>query len=169
MSNRVVMQHALNSLSKRVGLDSLELNDKDECYLVFDDKYHVRCSYIEKADECILYSIVGRVSKYHLNAYTKILADNFFWVGTAGSTLALEELDDEDDELVLKEHIPMPVLDDQILYERVEDFVNAVEYWTTEYPKLETEEEVETVKSSKKEEEINNMDPKVKVKECNIM
>lgn len=63
----------------------------------------------------------------------------------------------------------MSILDDQILYEKFEDFVNAVEYWTTEYPKLETEEEVKTVKSSKKEEEINNMDPKVKVKECNIM
>lgn len=78
MSNRVVMQHALDSLSKRIGLDSLKLNDKDECYLKFDGKYHVKCSFIEKADECILYSIVGRVSKYHLNAYTKILADNFF-------------------------------------------------------------------------------------------
>lgn len=136
MSSRSKMELALDNLASRLQLDSLPLNDRDECYLMFDQQFHVRCSFIDDKDECVLYSIVGRVQKGAVEAYTKILSDNFFWVGTAGSKLLLEPLDEEDDELVLCEHIPMSMFDEERLYERMEDFVNAVEYWTSEYPKL---------------------------------
>lgn len=164
MSSRSVMQHSLDYLSKKLHLASLPLNERDECYLKFDDEFHVKCSFNEKKDECVLYSIIGRVPKYSLNAYTEILAQNFFWIGTAGSTLCLEPIDDEfDDDLILCQHIPMSIIDDQHLYNCVEDFVNAVEYWTSEYLKLNFEQQ------NVQHGNISNMESKVGNKECNIM
>lgn len=136
MSNRSKMELALDNLASRLSLDSLPLNEKDECYLLFDQEFHVRCAFLEDKDECVLYSSVGRVKRGALEAYTRLLADNFFWVGTAGAKLLFEPLEDGDDHLALCEHIPMAMFDEERLYERMEDFVNAVEYWTTEYPKL---------------------------------
>ncbi|MDE6431916.1 MAG: type III secretion system chaperone [Opitutales bacterium] len=135
-SSRLKMEAALNNLASRLHLDSLTLNDRNECYLMFDQQFHVRCSFKEDTDECVLYSSVGRVRKGSVDAYTKILSDNFFWVGTAGSKLLLEPLEGDEDNLALCEHVPMSMFDEERLYERMEDFVNAVEYWTTEYPKL---------------------------------
>jgi hypothetical protein len=130
------MENALDSLASRLHLDSLSLNDRNECYLMFDQKFHVRCAFLESSDECLLYSSVGKLEKNSLDAYTKILSDNFFWVGTAGAKLVLEPGAGKDDGLALIERVPLSMFDEERLYERMEDFVNAVEYWTSEYPKL---------------------------------
>jgi hypothetical protein len=103
---------------------------------MFDQKFHVRCAFLESEDECLLYSSVGKLEKNSVDAYTKILGDNFFWVGTAGAKLILEPGAGKEDNLVLAEYVPMSMFDEERLYERMEDFVNAVEYWSTEYPKL---------------------------------
>ncbi len=136
MSNKSKMELALSNLASRLHLDSLVLNDRNECYLMFDQQFHVRCAFLEDKDECLLYSSIGRVKKNSLDAYTKILSDNFFWVGTAGAKLFLEPLEGDEDNLAICEHVPMSMFDEERLYERMEDFVNAIEYWTTEYPKL---------------------------------
>ncbi len=136
MSSRAKMERAIDNLASRLHLDSLVLNDRDECYLMFDQQFHVRCAFLEDKDECLLYSSIGKLAKNSPDAYTKILSDNFFWVGTAGSKLFLEPGAGDDDNLAICEHIPMSMFDEERLYERMEDFVNAIEYWTTEYPKL---------------------------------
>ncbi|MDR0715697.1 MAG: type III secretion system chaperone [Puniceicoccales bacterium] len=136
MASKNKMKDALASLASRLRLDSLTLNDRNECYLMFDQKFHVRCAFLESEDECLLYSSVGKVEKKSTNAYEKILGDNFFWVGTAGAKLILEPGSGKEDNLVLIERVPMSMFDEERLYERMEDFVNAIEYWSTEYPKL---------------------------------
>lgn len=136
MSSRSKMELALDNLASRLHLDSLALNDRNECYLMFDRQFHVRCSFVEDKDECLLYSSIGKLAKNSVDAYTKVLSDNFFWVGTAGAKLFLEPGSGDEDNLAICEHVPMSMFDEERLYERMEDFVNAVEYWTTEYPKL---------------------------------
>jgi hypothetical protein len=136
MASRNKIESALSNLASRLRLDSLSLNDRNECYLMFDQKFHVRCAFLESEDECLLYSSVGKLEKNSPDAYAKILGDNFFWVGTAGAKLLLEPGTGDEDTLVLAEHVPMSMFDEERLYERMEDFVNAVEYWSTEYPKL---------------------------------
>jgi hypothetical protein len=136
MASRNKIESARSNLASRLRLDSLSLNDRNECYLMFDQKFHVRCVFLENEDECLLYSAVGKLEKNSVDAYTKILGDNFFWVGTAGAKLLLEPSTEKEDTLVLAEHVPMSMFDEERLYERMEDFVNAVEYWSMEYPKL---------------------------------
>ncbi|MDR3274078.1 MAG: type III secretion system chaperone [Puniceicoccales bacterium] len=136
MASKNKMESALDSLASRLRLDSLTLNDRNECYLMFDQKFHVRCKFMENEDECLLYSSVGKLEKNSTSAYEKILGDNFFWVGTAGAKLLLEPGPGKEDVLILAERVPMSMFDEERLYERMEDFVNAVEYWSTEYPKL---------------------------------
>jgi hypothetical protein len=105
--------------------------------LLFDQKFHVTCIFDESKDEFILTSIVGELAKNSVDAYKKLLSDNFFWAGTAGSRLYLEAGSGQDPDLiVIREIVPIAMFDEERLYERMEDFVNAVEYWTTEYPKL---------------------------------
>jgi hypothetical protein len=136
MASRNKMDGALDNLASRLRLGSLSLNDRDECYLMFDQKFHVRCAFLENEDECLLYSSIGKLERNSTDAYSKILGDNFFWVGTAGARLFLEPVSDNEDNLAIAEHVPMSMFDEERLYERIEDFVNAVEYWSTEYPKL---------------------------------
>ncbi|MDR2738121.1 MAG: type III secretion system chaperone [Puniceicoccales bacterium] len=135
--SRTRVGDALSNLASRLKLESLGLNEKDETYLLFDQKFHVTCIFDEGKDEFILSSMIGELEKKSNDAYKKLLGDNFFWAGTAGSRLLLEpSAESEPDIIVLKEIVPMAMFDEERLYERMEDFVNAVEYWTTEYPKL---------------------------------
>jgi hypothetical protein len=135
--SRTKVDDALSNLASRLKLESLKLNEKNETYLLFDQKFHVTCTFDEVKDEFILTSIVGDLAKNSVDAYKKILEDNFFWAGTAGSRLFLQPADDSDpDTIVIKEIVPIAMFDEERLYERMEDFVNAVEYWTSEYPKL---------------------------------
>lgn len=136
-SSKLKVEDALSNLASRLKLDSLTLNEKNEAYLLFDQQFHVTCILDEEKDEFILRSIIGDVEKNSVAAYTKILGDNFFWAGTAGSRLYLDPArGDAPDTLIIKEIVPMAMFDEERLYERMEDFVNAVEYWTSEYPKL---------------------------------
>ena len=136
-SGKGKVEEALANLASRLKLDSLELNDRNEAYLLFDQKFHTTCIFDEEKDEFCLYSVVGTLEKGSGAAYKKLLEDNFFWVGTAGSKLILEPgSGDEPDTIALEEVVPLAMFDEERLYERMEDFVNAVEYWTGEYPKL---------------------------------
>ncbi|MDR1433441.1 MAG: type III secretion system chaperone [Puniceicoccales bacterium] len=136
-SSKTKVEDALSNLALRLKLESLKLNDRDETYLLFDQKFHVTCVFDEEKDEFILTSIVGDLAKNSIEAYKKLLNDNFFWAGTAGSRLFLDPgSGDEPDTITIKETIPVAMFDEERLYERMEDFVNAVEYWSTEYPKL---------------------------------
>ncbi|MDR3143969.1 MAG: type III secretion system chaperone [Puniceicoccales bacterium] len=135
--SKTKVDDALSNLASRLRLESLKLNEKNETYLLFDQKFHVTCIFDPSKDEFILTSVVGELEKNSVEAYKKLLIDNFFWAGTAGSRLLLlpgEE--DEPDTIVIREIVPIAMFDEERLYERMEDFVNAVEYWTTEYPKL---------------------------------
>jgi hypothetical protein len=135
--SRTKVDDALSNLASRLKLESLKLNEKGETYLLFDQKFHVTCIFNEEKDEFILTSMIGELEKNSFDAYKKILGDNFFWAGTAGSRLFLEPGAGSDpDIIVIREIIPIAMFDEERLYERMEDFVNAVEYWTTEYPKL---------------------------------
>lgn len=137
MNSRTKVEDALNNLATRIKLESLKLNEQNETYLLFDQKFHVTCVFNESNDEFVLTSMVGELKKNSVDAYKKLLSDNFFWSGTAGSRLFIEPGADEgSDSIVIKETIPLAMFDEERLYERVEDFVNAIEYWTTEYPKL---------------------------------
>jgi hypothetical protein len=83
--------------------------------------------------------ILWQIGKNSLGTYEKIFGDNFFWVGTAGTKLLLGPGPGKKDVLVLAECIPMCMFDEERLYERMEDLVNAVESWNTQYPKLQQE------------------------------
>jgi hypothetical protein len=135
--SRTKIDDALNNLASRLKLESLKLNEKNETYLLFDQKFHVTCIFDEAKDEFVLTSIVGELAKNSTDAYRKLLSDNFFWAGTAGSRLFLEPSSGQDPDLIIiREIVPVAMFDEERLYERMEDFVNAVEYWTAEYPKL---------------------------------
>ncbi|MDR1414015.1 MAG: type III secretion system chaperone [Puniceicoccales bacterium] len=135
--SKTKVDDALTNLASRLKLESLKLNERNETYLLFDQKFHVTCMFDEAKDEFILTSIVGDLEKNSLDAYKKLLEDNFFWAGTAGSRLSIHPAEESDpDAIVLKEIVPMAMFDEERLYERMEDFVNAVEYWTSEHPKL---------------------------------
>lgn len=135
MSSKMKMQSALDYMASKLKLESLKLNEKDECYLTFDGEFHVRVTYDDAKDEVSLSSEVGIVEKNSVEAYKKILSENFFWVGTAGSSLLLEDTP-SGDLLVLRERVPMSMLDDERFYFRMEDFVNGIEYWHNEFSKL---------------------------------
>jgi hypothetical protein len=136
-ASKTKVEDALANLALRLKLESLKLNEKNETYLLFDQKFHVTCIFNPDKDEFILTSIVGELEKFSLEAYKKILGDNFFWAGTAGARLFLEPGEgDSPDTIILREIVPLAMFDEERLYERMEDFVNAVEYWSTEYPKL---------------------------------
>jgi hypothetical protein len=135
--SRTKVEDALGNLASRLTLESLKLNERNETYLLFDQKFHVTCIFDEDRDEFILTSIVGELARNSVDAYKKMLGDNFFWAGTAGSRLYLDPGEEgEPDTIVIREIVPLAMFDEERLYERMEDFVNAVEYWTGEYPKL---------------------------------
>ncbi|MDR2778898.1 MAG: type III secretion system chaperone [Puniceicoccales bacterium] len=136
-ASKTKVEDALANLALRLKLESLKLNEKNETYLLFDQKFHVTCIFDANKDEFILTSSVGELEKFSVEAYKRLLGDNFFWAGTAGARLFLEPGEEGGpDTIVIREIVPIAMFDEERLYERMEDFVNAVEYWTTEYPKL---------------------------------
>lgn len=136
-ASKTKIEDALANLALRLKLESLKLNEKSETYLLFDQKFHVTCIFDADKDEFMLTSVVGELEKFSLDAYKKLLGDSFFWAGTAGARLFLDPGEgDSPDTIILKEIVPLAMFDEERLYERMEDFVNAVEYWSTEHPKL---------------------------------
>lgn len=135
MSSRMKIESALDFIASRLKLESLKLNEKSECYLTFDGEFHVRVTYDDSKDEVVLSSEIGTIDKGSVEAYKKVLSENFFWVGTAGATVLLEATP-SGDIFVIRERVPMSMLDDERFYARMEDFVNGIEYWHGEYPKL---------------------------------
>jgi hypothetical protein len=70
-------------LALRLKLESLKLNEKNETYLPFDQKFDVTSIFDEQRYEFILGCIVDKLEKFFVERYKKLLGDYFFWTGTS--------------------------------------------------------------------------------------
>lgn len=118
----------VNNLAAKLSIDHIDIDDNNDCYLVFDDKYYVKCSYLDETKRMRFLAYIGLLPSDKEEFYGNLLERCAFWKDTAGGNLSL---DPSDGTLILSHYKDLKYVDDEIFYKTLESFVNAMEYWDT--------------------------------------
>jgi len=132
----------LDLLSKTLNLESLVLDEDGQVFLLFDNALLVRIAL--EADRNV-FSISSKISeledvedeKLKSDLFQELLEGNLFWAGTQGATLGLDEMTNS---IVMRIEEPLYALEYERFEKIIEDFVNAVEFWS---------QHVESIKNGK--------------------
>lgn len=117
----------ITELGKNIGLDELKPDEDLYCCLGFDDKITVHFQYNQESETLMLFSQLGIIDEDKLaGVYPKLMKANVFWQGTGGSTLGV---DDENNEVILSYQVALSLLDFTKFQELLEGFVNTAELW----------------------------------------
>ena len=133
MSSKQKINELLREYSAAVGLSELQLDGDGYCGLVFDGKHHVGFMLDEPTASLQIYAAVGEIRKDdRLAAYQRLLTANYFWQATAGATLCLEELDDDETigDVMLVRALPAYGLQLEDFRPILAQFIAVVEVWT---------------------------------------
>ena len=118
----------VDALGAKLGIEKIDIDEHNDCYLVFDDKYYVKCSYLDDTKQMRFLAYIGLLPHDKEEFYRSLLERNAFWRDTAGGNLAV---DPTDGTLILSHYKHLKYVDDEIFYKTLESFVNAMEYWDT--------------------------------------
>lgn len=123
-----VFQDWLSQLAKELKLkEVLALDEKNRCYLMFDDTMLVEIEFKTKDNVFYLKSNLGNVSENKVkHIYPKLLEANLAWRETNGATLGLQQYSEK---VLLVQSIPMETCDYALFNKSLEVFVNTFEFW----------------------------------------
>lgn len=117
----------LHNVGQRIHLEDLELDEDNFCSIGFDDDLIVTISYEERSNMLLIFGQLGKISpELEEDIYPKLLKANYFWQGTSGATLGV---DDQTHEVILSYRLNVPNLTSDQLYQLLEEFVNLVDLW----------------------------------------
>ncbi len=122
------LDESLKHVGTILGLEGIELNEKGQCVLSFDEKIVVQFQAKEEKEQAVLMSFIGTVKGDLEKGYGTLLEGNFLWRETGGATLALEEKE-ELPQVVLVEKLSLPLLNNETFEKILERFVNCAELW----------------------------------------
>ena len=118
----------VDALAAKLNIDHIDIDENNDCYLVFDDKYYVKCSYLDETKRMRFLAYIGLLPSDKEEFYCSLLERCAFWKDTAGGNLSI---DPTDGTLILSHYKDLKYVDNEIFYKTLESFVNAMEYWDT--------------------------------------
>lgn len=116
----------IQNLAKTLNIQNIEIDANNDCYLVFDNKYYVKCSYLADLNQIRFFAFLGIIPDDKVEYYQDLLERNHFWKDTAGANLSI---DPQDGTLVLSHYKDMRFINNDIFFKTLENFVNAMEHW----------------------------------------
>lgn len=126
MDSRSQANAALADFAKLAGLEQLQLDEQDACYLSFDAV--VVCFDLDqRTGDLVLSSVVGAIGRDAHALAREMLGANFAGGGTRGATLGI---DADTSGVVLSQRLPLAGLRAALLEQRLQDFVTTAEEWT---------------------------------------
>jgi hypothetical protein len=128
----LIIRLLLNILAMKLKLNSLDLKD-NECYIIFDQKFHVTIKVFPDEGSLLLYSMIGALPmKNKLKTYEKILEWNSD-ISIGNSYI------NNNNELMIEFGCSFSRLTFRAFYYLIEHFVNSIEYLMKELDKFEKE------------------------------
>ena len=118
----------IKGFGERLKIEGLEVDESNDCYLAFDEKYYVKCSVYPEKEQIGFLAYIGSMPEDGAVYYRGLLESNYFWRDTAGGNLSV---DPSDGTLLLVHYKDMNFLNSELFYKTMEDFVNAMEHWDT--------------------------------------
>ena len=132
-----VFQDWLDQLARELKLEEkLALNEKNCCFLLFDETMLVEMEYRPDSDTFQFKGNLGNVPENKIKEiYPKLLESNLGWKETNSATLGLQQYSEK---VLLVQNIPMKSCDYQHFYKLLESFINTFEYWIKNLQDLQT-------------------------------
>lgn len=132
-----VFQNWLNQLAQELKLNEiLALDEKNRCFLMFDDSMLVEIEY--KAEDAVFYlkGNLGNISESKIKLiYPKLLESNLAWRETNGATLGLQQYSEK---VLLVQSVPLATCNYELFNKSLEVFVNTFEFWIKNLQELQT-------------------------------
>lgn len=117
----------LDQLAKELQLENLSLDEKNRCYLMFDDTMLVEIELKPEDNTFILKGNLGDISEAKIKQiYPRLLEANLLWKETNGATLGLQQYSKN---VLLVQTVPVASCDYALFNKSLEFFVNTFEYW----------------------------------------
>lgn len=130
----------LKELGQSVGLPDLKADSDNHCCLSFDDKIITHIQYNDDNKVVILFTQLGSIDpEKQASLYPRLLKANLFWQGTGGATLSV---DDDNNEAILANQLPIATLDSSKFQEYLENFINTAELWINTIEVIQKEEKL---------------------------
>lgn len=125
-----VFQSWLDQLAQELKLDEpLVLDEKNQCFLMFDETMLVEIEYKPEEDVCVFKGNLGNVNENKIKQiYPKLLEANLAWRETCGSTLGLQQYSEK---VLLTQSFSVEACDYHGFYRTLEFFINTFEFWLT--------------------------------------
>lgn len=129
------VQEWLNQLAEELNLgEALVLDDKNQCFLMFDESMLVEMEFRTNEKTFSLKSNLGNVNEAKVKKiYPKLLEANTQWQETNGATLGLQQYSEK---VLLTQNMPTESCDYYLFYQALENFVNTIEYWIKKLKEL---------------------------------
>ncbi len=129
------VQEWLNQLAEELNLgEALVLDDKNQCFLMFDENMLVEMEFRTNEKTFSLKSNLGNVNEAKVKKiYPKLLEANTQWQETNGATLGLQQYSEK---VLLTQNMPTESCDYYLFYQALENFVNTIEYWIKKLKEL---------------------------------
>ncbi len=123
-----VFQDWLTQLAKELKLnETLALDEKNHCYLMFDDTMLVEIEYKPEDNVFYLKGNLGDISENKIKfIYPKLLEANLAWRETNGATLGLQQYSEK---VLLVQSTPLETCNYALFNKSLEIFVNTFEFW----------------------------------------
>lgn len=129
------VQEWLNQLAEELNLgEALVLDDKSQCFLMFDETMLVEMEFRTNEKTFSLKSNLGNINEAKVKKiYPKLLEANARWQETNGATLGLQQYSEK---VLLTQNMPTESCDYHLFYKALESFVNTIEYWLKKLKEL---------------------------------
>lgn len=121
-------QQWLKTLSQELNLnEDLVLDEKNQCFLMFDDTMLVEIEYNDKDQQFLFKGSLGNIEDWQTKQiYQRLLEANMLWKETQGALFGLQQYSDK---VVLIQHTPVANCDYKNFESCLATFVNTFEYW----------------------------------------
>ncbi|MDR1457963.1 MAG: type III secretion system chaperone [Puniceicoccales bacterium] len=133
MGDLIKFKRVIGHLAEQLKIGDLEPDEEGACYLAFDEDLIMKCAALEDLNQVEMISYVGVLQGDSVDILREILKYNHFWSDTAGANLGITE---DDNTVMLSQHIDMDFVDEDTFYKSVEVFVNAMDHWKTKFPEF---------------------------------
>lgn len=118
-------EELIKNFGLKFGID-LELDETRSCNFSADD-IEVTFSLLDELNTVVLTGDLGTPPEFdHERLYKLMLEGNYLFSATQGASLALNEANGH---VCLGRYFPVQMLDDDVFYAQVEQFINVGQFW----------------------------------------
>lgn len=123
----------IEGLGKQLNISKLSLNASGVCRLVIDERLVIDIEADEINENVRLVSVIGSISeKQESGFYEELLYANFSGIQGSENIFGADHVAHE---VIMFSRLDMSETDQKIFGERLESFINDVEYWLNKYEK----------------------------------